>query len=200
MYLSKDIVKEGSTLLKEKCTNVKMPLSSSDLEVLKGLNEYMVISDNEELTEKYKIRPGVGIAAPQVGVLKRMFAINFEDFLDENRKKYSMAVINPVITSASKLMVYLPNGEGCLSVDRKTTGVTPRHYAITIKATVYDFVNNKAKTITEKLEGFPAIVFQHEYDHLDGILFTDKIITDIPDDVLPLYTIDESDNNDDESK
>ena len=84
--------------------------------------------------------------------------------------------INPVITYRSKEMVYLPGGEGCLSVDRDTLGlVTPRHYKITLKSAIYDFNTNKIKNITLNLEGYPAIVIQHEYDHLQGILFFDKI-------------------------
>ena len=192
MYLSKDIVREGNQILKNKSSKVSLPLSSEDLNCLKGLYEYVVISAIDELVEKYKIRPGVGIAAPQVGVNKRMFAINCVDFLDEKESRYLLAVINPVIISKSKDMVYLPGGEGCLSVDRDTRGlVTPRHYQITVKCSLYDFKNNKIKTVTLKLEGYPAIVFQHEYDHLDGILFTDKMYSPEEIDAEPLYEVEE---------
>lgn len=190
MYLSKDIVKEGNIKLRNISENVKIPLSSEDLACLKGLYEYVVISAIEDLVKQYGIRPGVGIAAPQVGVNKRMFAINAVDFLDEKQKTYLLAVINPEITKKSKEMVYLPGGEGCLSVDRSTEGlVTPRHFAIEVKCSVYDFKTNKIKTIKMKLEGYPAIVFQHEYDHLDGILYTDKMynVADLDEEILPLF-------------
>ncbi|MBE6137294.1 MAG: peptide deformylase [Erysipelotrichaceae bacterium] len=195
MYLSKDIVKEGNQILKNISTRVNLPLSSDDLECAKGLYEYVIVSAIDELVKKYGIRPGVGIAAPQVGINKRMFAINCTDFLDEKQTKYAYLFINPTILSKSKEMVYLPGGEGCLSVDRPTDNlVTPRHFQIVIKSAIYDFQTNKIKNIKMTLTGYPAIVFQHEYDHLDGILYTDKMysLKDITCD--PLYTIDEDED------
>lgn len=190
MYLNKDIVKEGNQILRNISAKVSLPLSIADLNCLKGLYEYVVISSMDELVKQYDIRPGVGIAAPQVGVNKRMFAMNALDFLDEKQTRYLFAIINPTILKKSKEMTYLPGGEGCLSVDRATNGlVTPRHYAITAKCSLYDFTTNKIKTVTLKLEGYPAIVFQHEYDHLDGILYTDKMYfeKDLDQNVFPLY-------------
>lgn len=195
MYLSKDIVKEGNQILKNISTRVNLPLSSDDLECAKGLYEYVIVSAIDELVKKYGIRPGVGIAAPQVGINKRMFAINCTDFLDEKQTKYAYLFINPTILSKSKEMVYLPGGEGCLSVDRPTDNlVTPRHFQIVIKSAIYDFQTNKIKNIKMTLTGYPAIVFQHEYDHLDGILYTDKMysLKDITCD--PLFTIDEDED------
>ena len=107
MYLSKDIIMEGNPILRLKSTKVNLPLSSDDLNCAKGLYEYVIVSAVDELVEKYKIRPGVGIAAPQVGINKRMFAINCTDFLDENQKQYAYLFINPLITYKSKEMVYL---------------------------------------------------------------------------------------------
>lgn len=190
MYLNKDIVKEGNQILRNKSAQVSTPLSNADFNCLKGLYEYVVISSMDDLVKQYDIRPGVGIAAPQVGVNKRMFAMNAVDFLDEKQTRYLYAILNPTITQKSKEMTYLPGGEGCLSVDRSTEGlVTPRHYAITAKCSLYDFKTNKIKTVVLRLEGYPAIVFQHEYDHLDGILYTDKMyqITDLDPSILPLY-------------
>lgn len=188
MYLMKDIIREGNPLLRQISKAVSLPIKEEDVIILKNLYEYVVASSIDKLVKQYGIRPGVGIAAPQVGVLKRMFAINCEDFLN-NDKRYSLAVINPVITYKSKEMTYLPGGEGCLSVDRNTEGlITPRHFKIGVKAYIYDFRSNLCKEKTFTLEGYPAIVFQHEYDHLDGILFTDKMYKKI-DDATPLYEI-----------
>ena len=194
MYLEKDIVKEGTKSLYEVCQKVSTPLSSEDLACIRGLYEYMIVSAVDDLVKKYKIRPGVGIAAPQVGVSKRMFAMNCVDFLDENQKQYFYAWINPQIIAKSERMTYLPGGEGCLSVDRSTEGlVTPRHAAIKVKGTIYNYETGKLKNVTMTLEGYPAIVFQHEYDHLDGILYTSKMYKekDLDKDILPLYTINE---------
>ena len=190
MYLEKDIVKEGNQILKKQSAKVSLPLSNADFNCLKGLYDYVVISSIDDLVKQYGIRPGVGIAAPQVGVNKRMFEMNAVDFLDEKETRYLFAIINPTILQKSKEMTYLPGGEGCLSVDRPTSGlVTPRHYAITAKCSLYDFNTNKIKTVTLKLEGYPAIVFQHEYDHLDGILYTDKMFSleELDQNTLPLF-------------
>lgn len=193
MYLSKDIIMEGNPILRLKSIKVNLPLSSDDLNCAKGLYEYVIVSAVDELVEKYKIRPGVGIAAPQVGINKRMFAINCTDFLDENQKQYAYLFINPLITYKSKEMVYLPGGEGCLSVSRDTTNlVTPRHLKICIKSAILDFKTNKIKNVTMTLLGYPAIVFQHEYDHLDGILYTDKMFSIDEVGCEPLFTINEN--------
>ena len=198
MYFEKDIVKEGADVLKQIAKPVQLPISKTDLNTLRNLHEYVVVSHIDELVAQYKIRPGVGIAAPQVGVSKRMFAIEFDDFMNDN-EHYSMCVVNPVILRRSHEMTYLPGGEGCLSVDRETCGITPRNYRITVKAYLYDFTKNKMTLRTFDLEGYPAIVFQHEYDHLDGIMFVDKIYDEKKyleenENAHPLYVIEENDD------
>ena len=200
MYTKDDITIEGNPILRQKCERVRFPLTKEDKETLKQLHEYMVVSEIDELVKKYNIRPGVGIAAPQVGVAKRMFSMNCTDFLDEKQTKYSYTVINPEIIAKSDLMVYLPDGEGCLSVNRNTEGlVTPRHYKIIAKCTLFDSVTEKVRNVKLTLEGYPAIVFQHENDHLDGILYTSKMFKPEEIDAKPLYTIpDEEENKENE--
>lgn len=199
MYLDKDIVKEGNPELTTPCEKVRLPLSEDEETCIRGMFEYLVVSGVDELVKKYKIRPGVGLAAPQVNVSKRMFCMNCNDFLDKKNKNYTYALINPQIIAHSEEMTYLPGGEGCLSVVRDTTGlVTPRYYAIKFRAQEYDYKSGKVKSITKVLEGYPAIVFQHEYDHLDGILYTSKMYKKEDLDIPPLYTIEEDDEEDDE--
>jgi peptide deformylase len=201
MYKKEDITIEGNPILREKCDRVRCPLTKEDKETLKQLHEYMVVSEIDELVKKYDIRPGVGIAAPQVGVKKRMFAMNCTDFLDEKQTKYSYTVINPEIIATSDLMVYLPGGEGCLSVNRNTEGlVTPRHYKIIAKCALFDTITEKVRNVKLTLEGYPAIVFQHENDHLDGIMYVDKMFKpeELDSKILPLYTVDEGEDEDEE--
>ena len=199
MYYDKDIVKEGTASLNQVCERVRLPLSNADYDLAFGLYQYLVISENEEACKKYDIRPGVGIAAPQVGRNVRMFAMNAVDFMDENEPKYSFVIINPEIISKSKDITYLPGGEGCLSVTRPTEGlVTPRYKEIIAKCAILDIATRKIKNVRLYLKGYPAIVFQHEYDHLDGILYTSKMfkIDELDKDILPLYTIPEENKAD----
>ncbi len=203
MYKKEDITIEGNPILREKCDRVRFPLTKEDKETLKQLHEYMVVSEIDELVKKYDIRPGVGIAAPQVGVKKRMFAMNCTDFLDEKQTKYSYTVINPEIIAKSELMVYLPGGEGCLSVNRNTEGlVTPRHYKIIAKCALFDTITEKVRNVKLTLEGYPAIVFQHENDHLDGIMYVDKMFKpeELDSKILPLYTVDEGEDEEEETE
>ena len=203
MYLDSNIVKEGTPSLNEKCEKIRLPLSDDEKNCIKQMYEYLIISENEELAKKYGIRPGVGIAAPQVGVTKRMFAMNANDFLDEKKTKYCYAVINPEIIGKRDLQVYLPGGEGCLSVDRETEGlVTPRAYKILVKFVQLDLKTNKVKHVKMELEGYPAIVFQHEYDHLDGIMYVDKMFKpeELDKSILPLYTLDEDSENEENNE
>ncbi len=80
-------------------------------------------------------------------------------------------MVNPKIISSSAKKAYLTAGEGCLSVPKDKPGYVYRYYKITLEA--FDVVSNQQVKL--RLVGYPAIVFQHEYDHLDGVLYIDKI-------------------------
>lgn len=114
---------------------------------------------------------GVAIAAPQIAESVRIFVV--AGFVFDLKKKNKggtpspdRAFINPVITKSSKEMS-VSDGEGCLSV-RWIYGTTRRHKSVTVKA--YD---ENGKPFTMAATGFLAQVFQHEIDHLNGILFID---------------------------
>ena len=127
MILMKDIIREGHPTLTRVANKVVMPISDEDKQIAFSLFQYVYNSQDEELSQKYKLRPGVGIAAPQINVSKRMFAMHVYDV---DGKLYSMIVVNPRITQRSEEIVFLNGGEGCLSVDRPTEGITPRHQTI----------------------------------------------------------------------
>lgn len=188
MILMKDIIREGHPTLTKKAENVNIPLSQADKLLLARLMEFVKNSQDEELAEKYGLRAGVGIAAPQVNVSKRMFVIHTEDL---DGKLYSYALVNPKILKKSNSLIYLPGGEGCLSVDRETEGLTPRYESISIEAHSYDIETDTLRLITLHLTGYIAIVFQHEYDHLEGILFTQKLFNELPH-AKPAFIISES--------
>ncbi len=122
----------------------------------------------DDMVETMREAPGVGLAAPQVGVSSRLivveYAENEEEEEDAPKKLY--VVINPEIDEASEDMEL--GVEGCLSVPRMM-GEVNRHLKITVKG-----LNRQGKPVKLKLQGWVARIFQHEIDHLEGILYTDR--------------------------
>lgn len=172
MLLYKDIIKEDDKRLSEKSLPVSIPLSNEDVELLNKLNEYLENGYDEELIQDLDIRPGVGLASIQIGILKRIFAIYA---FDEKGTLYHFGVVNPKIISESVELTYISTGEGCLSVDRETEGLVHRPKRIIAQFHLYDFDNKSLTEVKMKFKDYLAIVFQHEYDHLNGILFVDRI-------------------------
>ena len=185
MILMKNIIREGHPTLTTKAAPVKMPISNKDRDIAFSLLQYVMNSQDETIAEKYELRPGVGLAAPQINVSKRIFAMHTQDL---DGALYSMIVVNPKITKRSKELTYIPGGEGCLSVDRETEGLTPRNVSIEATAFIFDVKTNSFVEKEMTLSGYPAIVFQHEYDHLDGIMFTSKLYIEIPD-AVPVFDL-----------
>ena len=177
MLTMKDVIKEGNLNLHKISKDVPIPLSKKDKSTLLSLHEYVVNSTNEEMQKKYDFRPSVGIAAPQINILKRLTAIHVKDL---DGILYSYMLINPVITKKSGELVYLPGGEGCLSVDRKTEGLTPRYKEITLESYAYLSQTDEIIKIRLHLSGYVGIIFQHEIDHLNGILYTQKLFSSLP--------------------
>lgn len=161
------IVKDNKPSLRKKSDPVELPLSEKDKELLLAMREYLILSQDEEYASKHNIRAGVGLAAPQIGVNKRMFVI----YYDEGETIVDYVLVNPRIIETSARKCALSYGEGCLSVDKEHVGLSHRYYKIKVKA--YNVLKEKEEII--EAEGFKAIVMQHEYDHLDGILFYDRI-------------------------
>ncbi|OIU72379.1 peptide deformylase [Rossellomorea aquimaris] len=177
MIAMKDIIREGHPTLRIVAEEVALPPSEEDKEVLRSLLEYVVNSQDPEISSKYGLRPGIGLAAPQINVPKRMLAVNV---IDEKGTLYSHALFNPKIISHSVEKAYLTSGEGCLSVDRQVPGLVPRYARVTVKGWNID-----GEEVKLRLKGLPAIVFQHEIDHLNGIMFYDHINEDNPFEPIP---------------
>lgn len=175
MILMKDIIREGAEILKTKAQEVKLPLSAEDETLLLKMNEYILNSIDPKISEQYGLRAACGIAANQVNVAKKMLAMR--DF-DEQNVLHHYLMINPKIISYSDELAYLPDGEGCLSVDREVLGLIHRPRKVTVKTYLYE--NGEVKEVTLKLKDYIAVVFQHEFDHLNGILFVDRINKDFP--------------------
>ncbi|WP_067839834.1 peptide deformylase [Amphibacillus sediminis] len=167
MITMKDIVREGHPVLTQVAEEVVLPATEQEKKILSDMLEFLKNSQNEKIAEQYELRPGVGLAAPQLGISKRMMAVHFEDL---KGKCYSDGYFNPKIISHSVEQTYLSAGEGCLSVDREVPGYVPRYARITVKA-----VNLAGEPVKLRLRGYAAVVFQHEIDHLNGVMFFDHI-------------------------
>ncbi|EDW22855.1 peptide deformylase [Bacillus sp. FSL K6-4563] len=172
MITMEDIVRDGHPVLRQTAEAVELPPTEEEKQQLADMIEFVKNSQDADMAEKYGLRPGVGLAAPQINVSKRMIAVHCED---EDGVEYSYALFNPRIVSHSVKRAYLTTGEGCLSVDEAIPGFVPRYQKIRVKGTTLE-----GEDIDIRLKGFPAIVFQHEIDHLNGIMFYDHIQKDQP--------------------
>ncbi|MBW1885487.1 MAG: peptide deformylase [Deltaproteobacteria bacterium] len=138
---------------------------------LKGVSEPIGIVTDElrqlarDMIEVMYDEPGIGLAAPQLGISLRMFVIDTE-WNDEDGERNPSVVINPEISEREGRITW---EEGCLSVPDYTATVE-RDAQITLKGQDLD-----GNPIEERAEGVRAVCIQHEIDHLDGILFIDRI-------------------------
>ncbi len=127
----------------------------------------------EDMIETMRAAPGVGLAAPQVGVSERLIVVEWaaepEPEDDPPKKKKLYVVLNPEIVGASEEMVQ--GTEGCLSVPG-WVGDVLRHEVVTVRG-----LNRNGDKIKIEAEGWLARIFQHEIDHLEGILYTDKLVS-----------------------
>ncbi len=167
MLKTKDILDEKDKRLRTISKEVEFPLTKEDKELIHTMINYLHDSQIDELAEKYDLRPGMGLSAIQLGVAKRYFVVVNE--IDEGEFE-TYVLINPKMISSSVEKIYVEMGEGCLSVNRPVDGIVPRYARCTMEA--YDMEGRKIHVrAREEL----AICFQHELDHLNGILFTDHI-------------------------
>lgn len=161
------ILEEYDKKLRMTSKEVSFPLSKEDKNMINDMITYLTMSQIKEYEEKYNLRPGMGLSAVQVGSLKRIFVI-VEEKDDHTFKNY--IVINPKVLAHSEEEIFVGEGEGCLSINRPVEGIVPRFARLTVEA--YDVEGNKFQIrVREDI----AIAFQHEIDHLNGILFIDKI-------------------------
>lgn len=177
-YNSKDFTREQSTLIMEADSSKPMRVfkinNKSDSILLRTPSEAItVIPDDPVLhnfvdrlyrTVRDSMSLGVGIAAPQVGILKKIIWVQRFD-----KEGFPFEVyLNPEIKQYSKLTQECL--EGCLSIPNRRDTLNSRAYAILIE---YDKMDQSH--VTEMVEDFTAVIFQHEIDHLNGILYTDHL-------------------------
>lgn len=124
----------------------------------------------DDMIETMREAPGVGLAAPQIGLSERIIVVEYfereEDEEKEDAPKKVWVVLNPEIVKSSEERVM--GVEGCLSIPG-LVGEVERHAAIQVKG-----LNRHGKPTKIKAEGWLARIFQHEIDHLNGIVFPDR--------------------------
>lgn len=173
MLLMKDIIREGHPTLAMRSEDVVIPLDDDTKQTLKDMMEFLENSQDPIKGPELELRAGVGLAAPQINIPKRMIAVFTTD--ETGEKLYKLLLVNPVIISHSEAQTYIPGGEGCLSVDREVAGLVPRHKKIRVRSYQYIPDTDELRKIELRLSGYVGIVIQHEIDHLNGVLFVDKL-------------------------
>lgn len=146
----RNIIKMGDPLLRK----ISKPVEAFDGKLAQLIDDMWDTLHKEE---------GLGLAAPQVGILKRVCVVEYDE------KQYEL--VNPKLIRSSGKCV---DNEGCLSVPA-FRGLVERPKSIEI-----EYFNRHGEKITLAAEGYFARVFLHEMDHLDGILFADKMIRKMP--------------------
>ncbi|MHC1705143.1 MAG: peptide deformylase [Tenuifilaceae bacterium] len=151
----KGIITYGSSILRKKSVIVSEKDNIAEI--------------TENLFDTLGKSNGIGLAGPQIGVLKRVFVIDTTIMTqkDNSIENIKQSYINPSITWKSEESIIY--SEGCLSIPEIYEEVE-RPEKIRV-----NYFDQQLKSITRELEGLEARIFQHEFDHLDGILFIDKI-------------------------
>lgn len=171
---NKWLVKDSNVkIIRKTSTDVELPLSKENELILKKLIDFVRYSQDPDLNVSINsdyLRPAVGLAAPQIGSNVNMFFVRFE-YKKEDNDAEEFAMINAKITAKSEQITCLPDGEGCLSVDKDYQGLVPRNYKIQVEG--YEWISKENVKFT--LRGYQAIVFQHEIEHNQGKLYYDKI-------------------------
>ena len=152
------IIKLGVPSLRQRSVEVTDPVAPEVKQIIKELKQAMIAYG------------GVGIAAPQIGINQRILMFGFEKsqrYPNEQAVPFTV-LINPTVTLLGTQTV--EGWEGCLSLPG-LRGKVSRHYQVS-----YSGWNEQGEKIERTVKGFHARVVQHEYDHLDGILYIDRLL------------------------
>ena len=170
-----DIIREGNPTLRAVAEDVTFPLSDQEIILGEKMMQFLHHSQDPVMAEKLGLRGGVGLAAPQLDISKRIIAVlvpNPED-ADGNPPKeaYSLQEVmyNQRLSPILCKMQLLATGKA-VSLYRNVPGYVVRHARVTVE---YFTKDGEKKRI--KLKGYNSIVVQHEIDHTNGIMFYDRI-------------------------
>lgn len=160
-----------------------LPLGKAELES----EEFHILQERMLQTVNDTANPGVGIAAPQVGINRQVIAVQRYDQAEEEEEPPFHFYVNPVIERYSEETTWSP--EGCLSVPTIDALLVKRSAEIEISYVDLDSYTRNGKIVvddkelkrkTETITGFTAMIFQHEIDHLHGILFYERETKPMP--------------------
>lgn len=149
-----EVIKHPNETLRQISEPVKLPLSREDRKLIDDM--YKWVKENNDRA--------VGLSAIQIGIPKRMCAIRYVT----KNSSFSYKLVNPEIIRSSGTII---GSEGCLSVEN-AEGLVSRSESITV--TGFDAITNKKVRIS--VSGFRAAILQHEIDHMNGILYIDKLV------------------------
>ena len=147
-----EILLVPNELLRQKANRL-INITSEDIKIANQMMDTMIKA------------PGVGLAANQVGILKQIITINFED--KENDKRANYILFNPSIIEYSEEKVIME--EGCLSLPEQYADIERP------KKIFLEYIDEDEKHIKKEIDGYEARILQHEIDHLSGILFVDYL-------------------------
>lgn len=143
-------------------------ITDYDDEMINKMIAYIDASYNNE-SKKYRIKTGVAITGIQIGYKKRVCYVHYYD--EYLKSEIKLLIANPKIIKKSSLKSFISSGEGCLSVPVDRKGIVPRNKEIHFRA--FDLLQNKE--IEMFASDFLSICLQHEFDHMDGKLYYDRI-------------------------
>ena len=147
-----EILLVPNELLRQKADRL-INITSEDIKIANQMMDTMIKA------------PGVGLAANQVGILKQIITINFED--KENDKRANYILFNPSIIEYSEEKVIME--EGCLSLPEQYADIERP------KKIFLEYTDENEKNIKKEIDGYEARILQHEIDHLSGLLFVDYL-------------------------
>ena len=171
-----DIIREGNPTLRAVAKDVTFPLTEQEVILGEKMLQFLRNSQDPVMAEKMGLRGGVGLAAPQLDLSKRIIAVLVPNLPDKEgnppKESYALQTVmyNAKVVAHSVQDAALAEGEGCLSVDREVPGYVVRHARVTV-----EYFDKEGEKHRIKLKGYNSIVVQHEIDHTNGIMFYDRI-------------------------
>jgi len=167
-----NIVVDGDPKLRMPSVDIKVPVSDTDLELIQAMVDFVKRSQTDSFDDNDDaFTSAVGMSAPQFGINKRIFVVTE---IRDNKQVFHV-VVNPKIVKRSDKFIKLSTGENCLSVPNGKSLKLNRSRDIRWNGYLVDPEDGSyEQKKMSPAKGYDSIVFQHEYDHLEGLLYIDR--------------------------